>query len=353
MSARSVLKAVAGPALRTKAARRLLRGRYGGIGAVFALHRVSPAGGRPTCSLEQNRSLELTGEQLARLIEWVRSQGYRIATLDEMADRLEARTRASERLCVFTFDDGYKDNLTEALPIFERYGAPMSVFVTTDFPDRRIIMWWYAVEHALMRSSVLDLRFAGAAIRCSADSMPEKNAAFEAVRTRLSSAPREAVIAALSSIGVSQAELSDLTDTMALSWDDVRTLAAHPLVTIGAHSASHRTLSALDAAAMESEIAGSKRRIEEEIGRTVEFFCYPFGDPESCGEREFAAAGRAGFRAAMTTRVGNIVPAHRAFPQVLPRIPIDGDPFSIDSIDQALSGYLRLRRGHLSNLVVD
>lgn len=41
---------------------------------------------------------------------------------------------------VFTMDDGYKDNYTNALPIFKKYNVPYTIFVTTNFPDRQAIL---------------------------------------------------------------------------------------------------------------------------------------------------------------------------------------------------------------------
>ena len=35
-----------------------------------------------------------------------------------------------------TFDDGYKDNLTNALPIIEKYNIPITIFVTASFIDK-------------------------------------------------------------------------------------------------------------------------------------------------------------------------------------------------------------------------
>ena len=79
-----------------------------------------------------------------------------------------------------------------------------------------------------------------------------------------------------------------------MTWDEVREVAAEPLVTIGAHSMSHATLAQLTPVDLRAEIAVSVERVEAELGRDCRHFCYPYGDAASAGEREFAVAAALG-----------------------------------------------------------
>jgi peptidoglycan/xylan/chitin deacetylase (PgdA/CDA1 family) len=60
------------------------------------------------------------------------------------------------------------------------------------------------------------------------------------------------------------------------SWAQLRELAANG-VEIGSHTLSHPALDIMTESAARSEIAGSKRAIEDRLGRPVETFAYPYG----------------------------------------------------------------------------
>src|SRR5580658_8913480 len=94
------------------------RYHYAGIGVILSLHRVVPAG-QQSRQLD-NLALELTPETLEQLIAHLRANNCHFATLDEVPALLASPGR--QRFVCFTFDDGYLDNLTHALPIFSRHG---------------------------------------------------------------------------------------------------------------------------------------------------------------------------------------------------------------------------------------
>ena len=67
---------------------------------------------------------------------WLLSKlGYQFSTLRD------AMTASSDKLAVITFDDGYEDNFTEALPILERFRAPATIFVITGDVGKKAVVW--------------------------------------------------------------------------------------------------------------------------------------------------------------------------------------------------------------------
>jgi peptidoglycan/xylan/chitin deacetylase (PgdA/CDA1 family) len=78
------------------------------------------------------------------------------------------------------------------------------------------------------------------------------------------------------------------------------------LLGFGAHTRTHPRLTEVDATALESEVAGSKRDLEEAFGEEVVGFAYPYGKHD---ERVRAEVARAGFLGACTVEEGRNRPA--------------------------------------------
>jgi len=84
------------------------------------------------------------------------------------------------------------------------------------------------------------------------------------------------------------------------SWDELRRLAAQGF-TIGSHGLDHTLLDALPPGELERQVAGSKRELEERLGRPVDAFALPGG---TGGERARAVARTAGYRLVLGSRPG-------------------------------------------------
>jgi peptidoglycan/xylan/chitin deacetylase (PgdA/CDA1 family) len=69
--------------------------------------------------------VSLFDEQMAQL----RELGYRPISLDQVIDHYADGAPLPPGAVLITFDDGYRDNLTNAAPILERYGYPAVLFV--------------------------------------------------------------------------------------------------------------------------------------------------------------------------------------------------------------------------------
>lgn len=87
-----------------------------------------------------------------------------------------------------------------------------------------------------------------------------------------------------------------------VTWEELREMAQHPLVTIASHSVTHPLdLRPLDEAALERELVESKRVLERELGRPIHYFIYPVGHYD---DRVRAVTQKAGYLAAFTMRNG-------------------------------------------------
>jgi peptidoglycan/xylan/chitin deacetylase (PgdA/CDA1 family) len=123
-----------------------------------------------------------------------------------------------------------------------------------------------------------------------------------------------------------------------MDWDELVTLAADPLVTIGAHTVSHPILSKLPERQVRSEMEMSRRVIEAALGTPPQHFAYPIGDPAAAGPREFRIASELGFKTAVTTRPGVLFADHREHLCALPRISVNGEYQQLRYLQVLLSG---------------
>ena len=65
-------------------------------------------------------------------IGWMRRLGYETLTLEQLRSHMSDGDDATGPRIVLTFDDGYVDNVENALPVLEAAGMTATIFVVTD-----------------------------------------------------------------------------------------------------------------------------------------------------------------------------------------------------------------------------
>lgn len=227
---------------------------------------------------------------------------FDILPLVEATERLRDGCLPRRTACI-TFDDGYADNLTVALPILERYHAPATVFIATAYLDGGRMFNDTIIE--AVRSTphgAIDLTELGLG-RLPLFGDEAKRVAIDAILNRVKYSPpamRDQQVARIVELLGCDALPADVMLTSA----QVRDLAEKG-IEIGGHTVNHSILNSLDDASVFQELRDGKESLEAIIGRTVTSFAYPNGRPgRDFSPRHIPLVKLAGFSRAVTTGAG-------------------------------------------------
>ncbi|MCF6353716.1 MAG: polysaccharide deacetylase family protein [Candidatus Polarisedimenticolaceae bacterium] len=209
--------------------------------------------------------------------------------------------RLPPRAVCVTFDDGYADNLTTALPILKRHAIPATIFIATGYLNGSM-MWNDAVKEALrvLPDEELDLSNDDLGIyrlETQADRVMAAMSLIDHLKLLQTSVRDDMAKQLLEAAGNPEAHL------MASS-DQVRELHKAGM-DIGAHTVTHPILSKLSAAEAYREITESKEQLEALTGEKVTLFAYPNGIPgDDYSSEHVQMVKRAGFTAGVSTSHG-------------------------------------------------
>lgn len=265
----------------------------------------------------------------------VLKKAFHILPLDQAIRHL-ASGRLPHRAVSITFDDGYLDNLENAVPVLKRHGASATFFISTGYDNSRS-MWNDVILDAIRDTRRTVLNLPEYELPClGLESYEQRLRAAESVIAKIKYKPwleREAIALRISSI--LNTEIA--TDLM-MKQDDLKRMSQSGML-LGAHTVNHPILTSLSDSELEAEVLRSKQYLEEIVDNPVTMFAYPNGKPG----RDFKIEQRSlieklGFDLAVTTQWGCASPSTDPF--MLPRFtPWDATPDRFA---------LRLARNYLS-----
>lgn len=309
---------------------------FGGMGHVFMLHRVLPEHLRDQYTI--NRGLAITPEYLEECIQYFISKKYRFISLDELHHIITSGAQQQQKFICFTMDDGYKDNLEYALPLFKKYDIPFTIYITNCFANRTAILWWYLLEQVIQTKSEFELNIGSETITYKWSNFSEGEKLYPEIRKKIRQIPRSIYADSLkTAFMIDDDFIKKSCDEQALSWDEIKQLSNESIVTIGAHTMNHLSLATLSETDLNAEMEQSKLELENKIGKPVEHFAYPYGGFEDAHIREYKAAGTLGFKTAVLNYPGNVFSEHKKSTMAIPRYAL-GNNTDRQKLDFYLNG---------------
>lgn len=207
-----------------------------------------------------------------------------------------------------TFDDGYKDNLENALPILKELEIPATVFVSTGTMGQDRELWWDELENLLLVGKAFpqELWLDDTEFHCRwrTDTYEHRKNCYTALHYLMKNyAEAERRDDWLRQLWQWKgAKRKARKENLTLSAQECRRLAESKVISIGAHTVSHPSLAGLDRQAQEREAGISIECLSRILQKEITLFSYPFGNPEKdFNEVTIDICRRMGIRKAATT----------------------------------------------------
>lgn len=212
-----------------------------------------------------------SSSDFARQMEYLARTCHAV-TLDQVAEFQQGRFKLPRRAVAITFDDGFADNLTTAIPIMNRCGVPGTIYMTAGYAAG--IPWNCALRYIFMNSKrssftnpldgeVKSLEYPG-----------DRHRAFLACSRACASTPRAEIDGVIARLEAALDLEYRPESPIMLDWNGVREVL-HQGHTIGSHTMTHPNLAYVSAEECHDQMVDAKRSIEKETGSTIRHFSYP------------------------------------------------------------------------------
>lgn len=247
---------------------------------------------------------------------------FNVLPLPEALERMQSDTLPPRAVCI-TFDDGYADNYTNALPILQQFDLNATFFIASGFLDGGR-MWNDTVIESVrnLSASVLDLTQQGLGIFEIASETQKCQAAQQIIQKikHMDFAERAQHVDAIAE------KSQNLPDDLMMTSEQLKKLHQSGME-IGGHTVNHPILAKLDDETAKWEIAENKRFLDELLGVELKLFAYPNGKPgEDYLPKHSEYVAQIGFSAAVSTEWGVVIKTSDLMR--LPRFtPWDNSPF--------------------------
>jgi len=289
-------------------------------GIIIMLHRV--AEDRNTdIHFSLNKQWLINQSILRNIIEQLTKLNYTFLSMDEILPYIHSNEKG--KFAAFTLDDGYRDNLDIAYPIFKDKKIPFTIYLSPGLINKESFLSEYLFEDLLINSK--SLVFRKNRTNLTHLNLTEKEVLFQQLIKFYDSLDSSITVKSLLEFcNLNEYDYTIAINNLLLNWNDIKELNNDSLVTFGSHTYNHSFLNKLSDSQSKFEIFESKRYIETKLLKQVNHFAYPYGRKEHFTIRDFNMVKKANYLTGVTSEYGNIYSNYLSQPLLLPRINVNG-----------------------------
>lgn len=215
--------------------------------------------------------------QFEKQLQYLRTN-FDLVSQDEIFAMYRSNHIPKRNTIAITFDDGYENNYTTALPILEKYKVPATMYIISQCIDDDLKLTWY--DYIDLIKSELDLNKISSL-------NPSKSATLRVSTINdlkklikgLTINERESLFAEINS----QINLSQILNRYGrehwklMNRNQVKAISKTGLIEIGAHTHNHPNLGLIPIENATKEMKESKNKIEDLIQQEVRSIAFPDG----------------------------------------------------------------------------
>ena len=324
---------------------------YAGEGSILFMHKVVVKhDNKDRINLMKANEIEVF--YLEKMLVYLKKK-YDLISLDQINERLKNKSKFKKKFIVITFDDGYKDNLTLAYPMFKKHNIPFTIYITNCYPNHTGKLWWYMLEDILLENDYVEFFYQEKLLGFDTKNKKQKNISFIKIRELIINATEKEQDLIFNYLEKKYNKtLKDYVKKESLTWEEIKKISKDSLVTIGCHTKNHLALNTLSEEEQIEEILTSKTEIEAKIDKVSNHFAYPFGTSNEINEKEVNNLKQTKvFKTATTTRMGNIFNKHINHLHTLPRIQVLGTQQDLSILNLYLCGAIPAIKNRFKRIV--
>ncbi|MDO9047793.1 MAG: polysaccharide deacetylase family protein [Methylobacter sp.] len=225
---------------------------------------------------------------------------FNVLPLHDALQKMQIHTLPSRAVCI-TFDDGYADNYTNALPILKQFNLSATFFIANGFLNGGR-MWNDTVIEAVRNFPLPELDLAAIDLgRFDVSDQSKKRQTAEQIIGQIKHLPAVQRDQLAAHVGM---QSQNLPGNLMMTTEQLKQLYQSGME-IGGHTVNHPILAKLDNQIAEQEVTVNKIFLENILNTSLRFFAYPNGKPDQdYNQQQIPLIKNAGYQAALSTQWG-------------------------------------------------